>query len=176
MHMALGDGDQEQLLEAAFPVSLKAIFSGFSILLELLFDFPVWKPWLYLSPLLYTLSPKDMDVQSQEAGGQIEDKSNKNVTPFTFWGCHLSWLENRAPCPQFRLLTLLLPLCWHFRALWDLPRWAWVKRGREVICLLPLSIRRPYHAIKIELQVFLLELCKRYQHWSFWELGVQSEV
>lgn len=122
MHMSLGDGDPEELLEAAFPVSLKAIFSVFSILLELLFYFPVWKPWLYLSTLLYILSPKDTDIQSQEAGGQIEDKSNKIVTPSTFWGCHLPWLENWAPCPQFRLLRLRLPLCWYFRATVGSPR------------------------------------------------------
>lgn len=122
MRMSLGDGDPEELLEAAFPVSLKAIFSVFSILLELLFYFPVWKPWLYLSTLLYILSPKDIDIQSQEAGGQIEDKSNKIVTPATFWGCHLPWLENWAPCPQFRLLRLRLPLCWHFRATVGSPR------------------------------------------------------
>lgn len=122
MHMSLGDGDPEELLEAAFPISLKAIFSVFSILLELLFYFPVWKPWLYLSTLLYILSPKDIDIQSQESGGQIEDKSNKIVTPSTFWGCHLPWLENWAPCPQFRLLRLRLPLCWYFRATVGSPR------------------------------------------------------
>lgn len=146
MHMSFGDGDPEELLEAAFPVSLKAIFSVFSILLELLFYFPVWKPWLYLSTLLYILSPKDIDVQRQEAGGQTEDKSNKNVTPSTFWGCHLPWLENWAPCPQFRLLTRLLTQCWHFRATVGSPRGGheWREVGKLFVYPPSPSIRRPF--------------------------------